>query len=228
MRRPADAATVRARRQMPAGARRMAWGVADQAASSLTNVIVGVLVARTLGPAGFGAFSIAFATYLIALNTSRGISTDPLMVRFSDVDPTIWKRAVTGSSGAALASGVLVGSTCAAVATAVGGPAGPALLALGITLPGLLVQDSWRFAFFSQGRPALALANDVVWAVALVALSGWSSGRAGPASSSSCSPGAARPRSLPWWEDSRRGSCRDRPQHERGCGRTGICAPATS
>lgn len=170
MRRPTDAATVLPRRQMPAGARRMAWGVADQAASSLTNVIVGVLVARTLGPAGFGAFSIAFATYLIALNASRGISTDPLMVRFSDVDPTIWKRAVTGSTGAALASGVLVGSTCAVVATAVGGPAGPALLALGITLPGLLVQDSWRFAFFSQGRPALALANDVVWAIALVAL----------------------------------------------------------
>jgi len=170
MRRPTSASTLLPHRQMPAGAIRMAWGVADQAASSLTNVIVGVLVARTLGPAGFGAFSIAFATYLIAMSMSRGMSSDPLMVRFSDVDPAIWKRAVRGSTGTALAIGVLAGSACAVVATTVGGPTGPALLALGITLPGLLLQDSWRFAFFSQGRPALALANDVVWAVALVAL----------------------------------------------------------
>jgi hypothetical protein len=31
-------------------------------------------------------------------------------------------------------------------------------------LPGLLVQDNWRFVFFTQGRPALAAGNDIAWA----------------------------------------------------------------
>ena len=44
-----------------------------------------------------------------------------------------------------------------------------AFLALGLTLPVLLLQDSWRFAFFAHGRGALALVNDTVWAIALVA-----------------------------------------------------------
>ena len=51
-------------------ARRAGWGVADQALSSLTNFAVGVFVARQLGPTEFGAFSLAFATYLLALNAS--------------------------------------------------------------------------------------------------------------------------------------------------------------
>ena len=44
-----------------------------------------------------------------------------------------------------------------------------AFLALGLTLPGLLLQDSWRFAFFAHGRGALSLINDSVWAIALLA-----------------------------------------------------------
>ena len=36
----------------------------------------------------------------------------------------------------------------------------------GLTLPGLLLQDSWRFAFFALGRGSQAFLNDLVWAVA--------------------------------------------------------------
>jgi hypothetical protein len=48
------------------------WGVADQALSSLTNFVVGIYIARSLDTKEFGAFSLAFATYVIALNASRG------------------------------------------------------------------------------------------------------------------------------------------------------------
>src|SRR5262249_22982583 len=42
-----------------------------------------------------------------------------------------------------------------------------AFLALGLTLPALLLQDSWRFAFFARGRGSQAFLNDMAWAVAL-------------------------------------------------------------
>ena len=39
--------------------RRLTWGVADSALSSLTNFLLSIYVARTLGAAQFGAFSLA-------------------------------------------------------------------------------------------------------------------------------------------------------------------------
>ena len=41
-------------------------------------------------------------------------------------------------------------------------------VALGIGLPGLALQDSWRFAFFACGRGASAFLNDLFWTVLLV------------------------------------------------------------
>ena len=48
------------------------------------------------------------------------------------------------------------------------GTAKGAFIALGLTLPGLLLQDSWRYAFFALGRGGQAFLNDVVWASALL------------------------------------------------------------
>ena len=75
-------------------ARRLGWGVADQAVSSLTNFAVSIYVVRTLGAAQFGAFSLAYVTYSFALSASRGLATDPLVVRFSGTDLGTWRRAV--------------------------------------------------------------------------------------------------------------------------------------
>ena len=43
-----------------------------------------------------------------------------------------------------------------------------AFLALGLTLPGLLLQDSWRYAFFAVGRGGQAFLNDTVWTLSLL------------------------------------------------------------
>ena len=51
---------------------RLGWGVADQAMCSLTNFLLSVYVARSLGAAQFGAFSLAYVTYGFAINVSRG------------------------------------------------------------------------------------------------------------------------------------------------------------
>jgi O-antigen/teichoic acid export membrane protein len=147
--------------------RRVGWGVADQAVSSLTNFAVSIYVARTLGATQFGAFSLAFVTYGFALNASRGLSTDPLMVRFSGKDLPTWRRAVASCTGTAAMVGVATGACVLAAAALIGGTAGAAFLALGLTLPGLMLQDSWRYSFFALGRGGQAFLNDAIWALTL-------------------------------------------------------------
>jgi glycosyltransferase involved in cell wall biosynthesis len=156
------------RRRQLAG--RMSWGLADQALSSLTNFAVAIVVARSLGIEELGAFSIAFATYLIAINASRGLATDPLVVRYSGAELSSWRRAVGSATGTATAVGAAAGAGCVIAGLVLAGPTGPTLLALGLTLPGLLLQDSWRFAFFSAGRGRQAFANDLVWVLSLIPL----------------------------------------------------------
>ncbi|MGP4046002.1 hypothetical protein [Streptomyces sp. 2A115] len=147
---------------------RLSWGLADQAASSMTNFAVGIYVARSLGLAAFGVFSLAWVTYGVVLSVSRGLATDPLVVRFSGVSAASWRGAVARSSGTALGVGVAVGAVCLAVGLAVGGRVGPAFACLGVMLPGLLLQDAWRYSFFAAGTGRKAFVNDLVWGVALV------------------------------------------------------------
>jgi capsular polysaccharide biosynthesis protein/O-antigen/teichoic acid export membrane protein len=148
--------------------RRLGWGVADQAVSSLTNFAVAIYVVRTLGAVQFGAFSLAYVTYAFALNASRGVATDPLLVRFSGTDLLTWRRAVASCTGTAAAVGLASGACVLVAATVLHGTTRGAFLALGLTLPGLLLQDSWRYSFFALGRGSRAFLNDMVWALALL------------------------------------------------------------
>ena len=148
--------------------RRLGWGVADQAVSSLTNFAVNIYIVRTLGADQYGAFALAFVTYGFVLQASRGLATDPLLVRFSGSDGPTWRRAVSGASGTATLTGLVGGGLVLAMSYFLNGPTRMAFLALGITLPLLMLQDSWRFAFFAIGRGRQAFLNDTVWAVGLI------------------------------------------------------------
>ena len=64
--------------------------------------------------------------------------------------------------------GLTVGAIILAVAALLSGTTRMAFLALGLTLPGLMLQDSWRYSFFALGRGGQAFLNDTVWAVALI------------------------------------------------------------
>ena len=148
--------------------RGLSWGVADQAMSTLTNFLLSIYVARTLGAAQFGAFSLAYVTYGFAINASRGLSIEPLLIRFSGTDMRTWRRATAGSTGTALLVGLASGACALVAGPLVGGTTGLAFLALGLTLPGLLLQDSWRYSFFALGRGHHAFINDTIWAVLLL------------------------------------------------------------
>ena len=132
--------------------------------STLTNFLLSIFVARTLGATQFGAFSLAYLTFGFALNASRGLSIEPLLIRFSGTDLRTWRRATAGSTGTALLVGLAAGACALAAGALVGGTTGLAFIALGLTLPGLLLQDSWRYSFFALGRGHHAFINDTIWA----------------------------------------------------------------
>jgi O-antigen/teichoic acid export membrane protein len=145
----------------------------DQALSSLTNAALAILVARSVSSTAFGAFSVALITFSFVIGISRAVITEPLVIRFSAAEPRALVAAVRQAAGAALLFGAAAGSVCALVGVLLPtGQAGTALLALSVSLPGLLVQDTWRFGFFAAGRPGAATVNDLVWAVVQFALVG--------------------------------------------------------
>ena len=61
--------------------------------------------------------------------------------------------------------GLVLGTLALAAAIVMGGTTGKAFLGLGLMLPGLMLQDSWRYAFFAVRKGHHALINDVLWAV---------------------------------------------------------------
>ncbi len=120
----------------------------------MSNFVVGIYVARSLGVTAFGVFSLAWVTYGVVLNVSRGLAADPLVVRFSGVPGASWRGAVSRSTGTALVVGAALGAVCLMAGLGLGGRVGPAFAALGVMMPGLLLQDAWRFSFFAARRRA--------------------------------------------------------------------------
>jgi O-antigen/teichoic acid export membrane protein len=149
-------------------AQRFGWGMADQAMCSVSNAAVSFYVARELGATNFGAFSLAYVTYSFALTASRGLATDPMLVRFSGTNLATWRRVTAQTTGTALMTGLVTGACAMAAALLLHGGPRLAFLALGLTLPSLLLQDSWRYSFFALGRGSQAFLNDTIWTLTLV------------------------------------------------------------
>ncbi len=135
---------------------------------SLSNAAVSFYVARELGATQFGAFSLAYVTYSFALTASRGLATDPMLVRFSGTDIATWRHVTARATGTALVAGLITGAAAMIAALILHGGPRLAFLALGLILPGLLLQDSWRYSFFALGQGGKAFVNDTVWTLTLV------------------------------------------------------------
>lgn len=148
------------------------WGIADQSFSSLTNFALSVFIARSVSPAEFGVFTLAFTSYAITLGASQALTAQPLAIRFSNCSVREWRDACRLATGAGVVLGAFTGCICVLIGILIEPLRGP-MLALGLVMPTLLLQDSWRFAFFSAGRPFQAFVNDLVWAVCLIPAFGW-------------------------------------------------------
>jgi O-antigen/teichoic acid export membrane protein len=150
-------------------ARRLGWGVADQGVSSLSTLAVSLVVARELGADVLGGFALAFVTYTVVLNASRGLSTDPLLVRFSGPPSSAWRHAVSACAATALAVGTIGGFGCVVAGALLPAPLDVSFIVLGLGMPFLMLQDTWRFAFFAVGKGSRAFLIDLVWTTTLLA-----------------------------------------------------------
>jgi O-antigen/teichoic acid export membrane protein len=149
---------------------RAAWTILDQALSSASNFALAVIVARHVGSTEYGVFAIGFTIYALALGVSRALSTDPLVVRFSHKSVDDQREEAGIAAGTAILFGAVVGGLLAAAAFVAGTPLRSSLLAFGVGLPFLFLQDSYRYQFVASRRPHFAALNDLVWLLALSAL----------------------------------------------------------
>lgn len=157
-----------ARRLREPQMRRRALVMSDQAASSVSNVLAAILVARSFdSPEPFGAFGLAMIVYQLVVGGAKSVIGHPLLSLYSPLDPEARRRVIPDLQGAALCIGLGCSTVLVAVSAALGGMPGSALLALAVVLPFVLLQDTWRFSFVVD-RPGAALAIDLVWLVAVV------------------------------------------------------------
>ncbi|HET9071009.1 MAG TPA: hypothetical protein VFN60_03770 [Acidimicrobiales bacterium] len=145
--------------------------LADQGVSSISNFAVGVAVARVAGAAGLGAFSLAYALWLIAGALHRSLVAEPMAIE-GDA-----RRATDAGVETGLAAEVLLGLGGATLLAATGVACvlagriefGTAMLAFAPWLPFLVVQDYWRWVGFLTRNPRRALTNDLVFLIVQVA-----------------------------------------------------------
>ncbi|WP_261562118.1 hypothetical protein [Frankia tisae] len=141
--------------------------VGDQVVSSGTNAAINFIIARRVDSSEFGAFAIAYTIFAMVVGLSRAAGTAPLGISYADVPASTFRSAVRAAAGTALALGAAVGVVLVLIGAALRGTVGLNLAAMGVVMPALLVQDAWRYASFAQGRPLLAVGNDLVWAAGL-------------------------------------------------------------
>lgn len=145
--------------------RRASWSVVDQGLSAASNLLLSVIVARTLSAEEFGGFAVAFLIFGFLIATTRATISQPLQITFSGEPPAVWTAATRSAIAASLVLGGASGSVVALTGLALANTTGHALVAVGVCLPGLLAQDTCRLAFFSSGRAKQAAFNDGLWTV---------------------------------------------------------------
>jgi O-antigen/teichoic acid export membrane protein len=75
---------------------------------------------------------------------------------------------VASCTGTATVVGLVLGACALGAAWLLSGTTSAAFLALGLTLPGLMLQDCWRYSFFALGRGGQAFLSDTIWTVTLL------------------------------------------------------------
>ena len=142
----------------------------DQLASSATNFGAAALAAGLLTEAGFGAWSVAFAVYLVALAAVRAGASDVYVLGHSAHDTSTRQLTAAHATRASAWIATCAGTfTCLYAITVADGPTRSSLLAVGLSMPGLLLHDTMRQVAIAESRTLAALASDCAWLVATTA-----------------------------------------------------------
>lgn len=139
----------------------------DQALSSASNLLVVLWVAHVATATVFGSFSLLLLVYTFVMGPIQALVSMRVVVHPVDADQR--PRDVLGS---ALVLGALGGLGCAVIGglqVAFGVGIGPSMLALGIALPFLVIQDVGRWVAVARSKPVGAIVLDATWVVVLIA-----------------------------------------------------------
>jgi O-antigen/teichoic acid export membrane protein len=138
----------------------------DQSFASASNFAVGIVVARVSGPAGLGAYSVAYTLWLAMSAGHRAAITDPMSIE-NDARHDDANARLQAGLAAELTFGAAIAALVAAISLPLviwgARPVGIALLTLAPFVPFLLAQDYWRWVGFMQARPDRALLNDTLF-----------------------------------------------------------------
>lgn len=154
---------------MSSDRKQVGWGLVDQGLSSATNFGGSVLAARVLSATEFGGFALGFSLYLLVLGLSRSWSSEPLVVRFAVASSGEQHRAIRDAATMSIVAGSLGGLLLAVAACVFWSSIGSVLLAVGVLLPALMLQDFCRYALILRRRSRDASLNDLLWLLILIA-----------------------------------------------------------
>lgn len=138
----------------------------DQALSSVTNLLAVIWVAHVASAVEFGSFSLLLLVYTFVMGPIHALISMRVVVHPEDADHR--PRLVFGSAFVLALGG---GAACALVGVlqiGYGAAIGPAMVALGVALPLLVVQDVGRWVAIARSRPAGAILLDATWLVLLL------------------------------------------------------------
>jgi O-antigen/teichoic acid export membrane protein len=152
---------------------RATWNLTDQAISSATNAALSLLIARSVDARSFAAYAVSFTLYSLFVGGMRALVSEPLAVRFSSCGRAEYRDVARAVVGSALMLGAGAGVLVVLVGASLGDDIGGTMIVLGLFLPALLAQDTWRAVFIVHGRPAYAALNDSAWATVQIGIVGW-------------------------------------------------------
>src|ERR1041385_598806 len=75
------------------GVNRTGWAICDQVMSSLSNIVLISLVARSVDPRTFGRFAFVYAIYVLVVQSAQAALAEPFLVRDSGYDGRTTEKA---------------------------------------------------------------------------------------------------------------------------------------
>lgn len=142
-----------------------AWGACDQAVISASGFITTVLLARSVGPTEFGTFTLVYMLLLFANSLQSALITQPQSVLGATRQGDAYARYVSSIAAGQLVLSLALGLLTWIVAAAAAWAGLEFAHLLGVVAPAIVawqLQEFVRRTFYTEGRPRLALANDLV------------------------------------------------------------------
>jgi O-antigen/teichoic acid export membrane protein len=148
-----------------------AWAILDQGLFAISNFGINIMMARWLAPRDYGAFTLAYAVFLVLATVHSALVVEPMLVfgagkhreRFSTYLTVLmkghwWLTAAAGLVLGAVGSGALLLST----------EVGVALLALAASTPFILLLWLVRRVCYLENRAHLAASGGLAYMAVLM------------------------------------------------------------